>query len=120
MYQVCPSFSCARAPHFIHAIPGWTILDRLYIFKGVVYVVSDDETSLPHIQFILSRGVPIKEGQEAELGRLPTDEDIRVISTEEARRLFGSGASIIDGVTVCRLCFLVTFLLDNILLAFRQ
>jgi hypothetical protein len=114
MYQVCLSFSCARAPHFIHTVPGWTIFDRLYIFKGVVYIVSDDETSLPDKQFILSRGIRIKEGQEAELDRLPTDEDIRVISTEEAKQLFGSSASIIDGVTVCHLCFAVTSLVDHL------
>ncbi|EKM79326.1 hypothetical protein AGABI1DRAFT_74269 [Agaricus bisporus var. burnettii JB137-S8] len=81
-------------------VPGWTIFDRLYVFKGVVYIVSDDEGSLPHVQFILSRGIQIENGQEAELGRLPTDEDIRIISTEEARRLFGVGASILDGVTL--------------------
>lgn len=79
---------------------GWTVFDRLYILNGVVYIVSDDQAALPDVSFILSKGIPIKPGQEAEQTRLPTDEDIRTISTEEARHLFGTGASIIDGVTV--------------------
>ncbi|KAF9454843.1 hypothetical protein P691DRAFT_716768 [Macrolepiota fuliginosa MF-IS2] len=80
-------------------VPGWTVFDRLYILNGIVYIVADDLTSLPDVSFVLSKGIFIEPGQEAEETRLPTDNDIRIISTEEARKLFGTGASIIDGVT---------------------
>ncbi|EFI27191.1 hypothetical protein CC1G_15016 [Coprinopsis cinerea okayama7 len=78
--------------------PGWTIFDRLYILKGVVYIVSDEPTSVPDVQFIYSKGLYIQNGAAAEESRLPTDKEIRVISTYEAKRLFGTGAQVIDGV----------------------
>ncbi|KAJ7163324.1 hypothetical protein C8R46DRAFT_1102999 [Mycena filopes] len=80
-------------------VPGWSIIDRLYIFKGVVYVVSDDPDSVPDVENMYSKGVEIFPGKEAEDTRLPGDEDIRIISTVEAKQLFGTGAAVIDGVT---------------------
>ncbi|KAK7021199.1 hypothetical protein R3P38DRAFT_2965519 [Favolaschia claudopus] len=80
-------------------VPGWSIIDRLYIFKGVVYVVSDDPSSVPDIESMYSKGLEIFPGKEAEDSRLPGDEDIRIISTTEASTLFGTGAALIDGVT---------------------
>ena len=79
-------------------VPGWTIFDRLYTYKNTIYIVSDDPTSIPSPQFILSKALYIENGAAAEESRLPTDKEMRVISTLEARRLFGSGAQIIDGV----------------------
>jgi hypothetical protein len=81
-------------------LTGWTIFDRLYIFKGVVYIVSDSHSSIPDVQFIYSKGIRIQPGTKAEEERLPTDREIRVITTQEARRLFGTGAQLIDGTTV--------------------
>lgn len=79
-------------------VPGWTILDRMYLLKGVVYIVSDEPTTIPNVQFVFSKGLWIENGRTAEEARLPTDKEIRVISTREARRLFGTGAQVIDGV----------------------
>lgn len=79
-------------------VPGWTIFDRLYIYKGVVYIVSDQPQQVPDLQFVYSKALRIENGLEKELERLPTDEDIKVISTSEAKKLFGTGAAIIDGV----------------------
>ncbi|KAF9046494.1 hypothetical protein BJ165DRAFT_1345463 [Panaeolus papilionaceus] len=79
--------------------PGWTIFEKLYIYKGVVYVVSDNPNSVPDPSYIYSKGINIKPGKEAEDSRLPTDEDIRVISTSEARQLFGASARTIEGAT---------------------
>jgi len=81
-------------------VAGWTIFDRLYIYKGVVYIVADDASKVPDVQFIYSKALYIEEGAKAEEARLPTDEDIRVINTLEAKRLFGTGAQIIDGMNV--------------------
>lgn len=47
-----------------------------------------------------SKGLFIENGKEAEASRLPTNEDIQVISTKEAKKLFGTGAQIMDGVSV--------------------
>lgn len=86
--------------------PGWTIFDRLYVYKGIVYIVSDDASTIPDVQFIYSKGHDIKPGAAAEEKRLPTDNEIRAINTKEARRLFGTGAQLIDGVNVsaARVC----------------
>jgi len=81
-------------------VPGWTILDRMYILNGVVYIVSDAPATIPDVQFIYSKGLDIENGRAKEAARLPTDEDIRVISTREAGRLFGTGAQVIDGVNL--------------------
>ncbi|KAG6837606.1 hypothetical protein H0H93_006127 [Arthromyces matolae] len=79
---------------------GWTVLDKLYIFKGVVYIVSDEPSKLPNVTHIYSKGHFIENGKDAVAGRLPTDEDIRVITTKEAKRLFGTGAHLLDGASI--------------------
>lgn len=63
-------------------------------------MVSDTPDKVPPISKMFSKGIFIKEGKEEEDKRLPDEKDIRVISTKEARALFGTGAQIIDGVTV--------------------
>ncbi|KAJ7164692.1 hypothetical protein C8R43DRAFT_946492 [Mycena crocata] len=80
-------------------VPGWSIIDRLYIYRGVVFIVSNEPHKIPDVAAIYSKGVDIEVGAEAEAARLPDDTDIRIISTTEARTLFGSGAQILDGVT---------------------
>ena len=79
---------------------GWSIFDKLYIFKGIVYIVTDEPSKVPNVTDIYSKGLFIENGKEAILSRLPTDEDIRIISTKQAKQLFGTGATIMDGVTV--------------------
>ena len=63
--------------------------------------MADSPTQVPNVTSIYSKGLFIQNGKEAEDARLPTDEDIRVISPDEAKTLFGLGAHILDGVTVC-------------------
>ncbi|KNZ81312.1 hypothetical protein J132_02085 [Termitomyces sp. J132] len=81
--------------------PGWTVFDKLYVLKGVVYIVSDEPSKVPNVTHMYSKGLFIENGKEAVASRLPTDEDIRVISTKEAKVLFGTGAHLLDGVNVC-------------------
>lgn len=80
-------------------VPGWTIFDRLYIMKGVLYIVSDEPRTVPDIRFIYSKGIFTEPGPEAAETRIPSDEDIRIVSSSEAKKLFGTGAQIMDGVT---------------------
>lgn len=90
-------------PHaslFTCGIAGWTIFDKLYILNGTVYVVSDHQDNVPDIETIISRGIFVEPGKEAEDNRLPTSDDIQIISSAQAHKLFGRGAHIIDGVSV--------------------
>jgi hypothetical protein len=86
----------------LRGVLGWTIFDRLYILNGTVYVVSDDPEKPPVRYNMTSNGGKIEGGIPGE----PTDWDMRITATKEAKYLFGSGASIIDGVTVRHLRFL--------------
>ena len=79
---------------------GWTIIDKMYIFNGTVFLVSDEPEIFPDRKFITSSGISIDNSPEMVAARLPTDDDMRVISTSTARKLFGTGANRIQGVTV--------------------
>ncbi|TDL21877.1 hypothetical protein BD410DRAFT_815241 [Rickenella mellea] len=78
--------------------PGFTMFDQLYMLNGTLYIVSSNRsTSFPELRFIYSTGRDVLNGKDEELKRLPTDTDIRIISGAEARRLFGTSATRIDG-----------------------
>ena len=81
-------------------VPGWTIFDRLYALNGTLYVVTDDPASVPDRNFIISTALRIANGPIEAAKRIPTDKELRVISTADAKTLFGSGADVLDGVTV--------------------
>ncbi|KAJ7465288.1 hypothetical protein FB451DRAFT_1488942 [Mycena latifolia] len=101
-YDTRLTWDASQVPQtkIIAHVPGWSIIDRLYIFKGVVYIVSDEPQKIPDPAAMYSKGVDIEVGVEAEMARLPDDTDIRIVSTAEARALFGTGAQILDGVTL--------------------
>ncbi|KAK7056614.1 hypothetical protein VNI00_002331 [Paramarasmius palmivorus] len=95
------SWGSSRVPEtkvIAHA-PGWSMFDKLYLYKGTVFLVSDNQKVVPEPVAVYSKGIELKLGEEAERLRHPTDEDFRVVSTEEAKQLFGSRAQIIDGMT---------------------
>lgn len=77
---------------------GWTIFDKLYILNGTVYIVSNDPNDIPDVRYMYSKGIDITN--EDHDRRLPTASDIQVITAKEAAKLFGTGAHIIDGVSV--------------------
>jgi hypothetical protein len=81
-------------------LPGWTIFDKMYIYNGTVYLVSDEPETFPDRKFMTSSGAIIELDPETVPGRMPTDKDMRIISTSAARKLFGTGANRIQGVTV--------------------
>ena len=85
-------------------VPGWTILDRLYALNGTFYVVTDDPASVPDRNFMISNALRILNGPIEAAKRIPTDKELRVISTADAKTLFGSGADVLDGVTVRLVC----------------
>lgn len=79
---------------------GWTILDNLYAVNGTFFIVTDEPDSFPERRMMVGSGYVVKNGAEEVAKREPTDKDMRVISTKEARRLFGTFANRLDGVTV--------------------
>lgn len=79
---------------------GWTIFDNLYILNRTMFIVSDQPEAIPNRTYMISRGIPMKNGPGEREKRLPTDEDMRIISTGEAKKLFRESAGIIDGVSV--------------------
>jgi hypothetical protein len=81
-------------------LQGWTIFDTMYIYNGTVYLVNDEPETFPDLKFITSPGINIDTTPENAIARLPTDKDMRIISTSEARKLFGTGATRVQGVTV--------------------
>lgn len=81
-------------------VPGWTIFDRLYVLNGTLYVVTDDPASVPDRKLMISTALRIANGPVEVEKRIPTDKELQVISTANAKTLFGSGADVLDGVTV--------------------
>ena len=79
---------------------GWTIFDRLYILNGTSYIVTDSPHTVPDRALMSSTSIVIKNGIEEERKRRPTDKEMRIISTDEASKLFGTQADRLDGVTV--------------------
>lgn len=85
-------------------IQGWTIFDNLFLLNGTVFVVTDTPERIPDRAAITSKGLKIANGAEAVAARLPTDRELRVISTIKAQELLGDGADLIDGTTVRYCC----------------
>ncbi|TDL21871.1 hypothetical protein BD410DRAFT_771196 [Rickenella mellea] len=79
--------------------PGWTMFDQLYVLNGTLYIVSSTRSTFPELRFMYSTGaeVQIDPDLEQDAKRLPTDKEIRIISPIEARRIFGTSATRIDG-----------------------
>jgi len=80
-------------------VPGWTIIDKMYIYNGTVFLVSDEPEIFPGRKYISSSGINIDNSPEMVAARLPTDDDLCIISSSTARKLFGTGANRIQGVT---------------------
>lgn len=70
------------------------------MLNGTVFVVTDEPDSIPDRARMTSTAVNIANGPEAVAARQPTDRELRVVSTDEARKLFGTSAELIDGITV--------------------
>lgn len=81
-------------------ITGWNVLDNLYILNGTMFVVTDEPGAFPERRMLVGSGYTVHNGPEEVAKREPTDKDMRVISTKEARHLFGTFANRLDGVTV--------------------
>lgn len=76
------------------------MFDRLYFKNGTFYIVTDNPEEVPDLKLVISSGIFLTSGPADELKRLPTDKDMRVIDPDEARKVLGTQAERLDGVTV--------------------
>ncbi|KZP22516.1 hypothetical protein FIBSPDRAFT_1043561 [Athelia psychrophila] len=90
-----------EVPHsaVVAHVPGWTIIDKLYLLNGTLYIVTDKPDSIPDRNLITSTGINIENGAEAWEARHPTDKEMRIVTPQEAKAIFGPDAQIIDGVS---------------------
>ena len=63
--------------------------------------MNDNPESIPDRKYMISTGIFIENGVEEERKRIPTDKEMQIIDTDTARRLFGTHAERLDGVSVC-------------------
>jgi hypothetical protein len=70
------------------------------MLDGTFYIVSDaNATDLPDRKYMISTGKRIEPGKEQ--SRLASDRELKVITADQAAKLFGSRADWIEGTTVC-------------------
>ncbi|KAJ7362225.1 hypothetical protein DFH08DRAFT_766748 [Mycena albidolilacea] len=77
-------------------IHGFTVLDSIYLRNGTFYVVTDNRTSFPPRNRLLSRPVESRAGVDTE----PTDEHLQFIIPDEATRILGNHVTRIKGFSV--------------------
>jgi hypothetical protein len=78
------------------------------MLDGTLYIVSAgqdvlpprEHDALPPRDLMISKGIRIEPGAEAETARLPGDTEMKVISPKQAADLFEGRADWIEGVTV--------------------
>lgn len=76
-----------------------------------MFIVTDDPEDFPHRRMMVGSGYEVANGAEEVAKREPSDKDMRIVSTKEARKLFGEFANRVDGVTVSFNSFPDTFIL---------
>lgn len=99
---------------------GWTIIDKLYLLNGTLYIVTDKPDSIPDRNLITSTGINIENGAEAWEARHPTDKEMRIVTPQEAKAIFGPDAQIIDGVSVRLLNDLYLLITDAFAVAYDR
>ncbi|GLB42016.1 putative protein of unknown function (DUF563) [Lyophyllum shimeji] len=70
----------------VRHVPGYSILDNVFIFNGIVYLVTDDRDAFPPMSAIVAAVGPGKNTWE-------------VISIEAARKKLGAYGAVLRGVT---------------------
>ncbi|KAH9476733.1 hypothetical protein JR316_0010648 [Psilocybe cubensis] len=67
--------------------PGWTLFRNLYMSNGTLYIVADDNAreKFPEIRMMTSTGLEAENTPENIAMREPTDDNIQIISPEEAK-----------------------------------
>lgn len=79
--------------------PGWTIFEKLYLYAGSLYVVTNDPHVYPDMRLMTSTGLPANSDPGNEQAREPTGEELKFISPVEAEELWGDRVWRMDGMT---------------------
>ncbi|KZT61478.1 hypothetical protein CALCODRAFT_447436 [Calocera cornea HHB12733] len=73
---------------------GNTVFSNLYVYRGVIYIVTDNAISLPELKHITSNGAALNTDYTN-----PSEKDIRVVSLRDAETLFGGPAASWEGTS---------------------
>ncbi|RDB18390.1 hypothetical protein Hypma_000336 [Hypsizygus marmoreus] len=76
-------------------VPGFALLDRLYLRNGTFFIVSNS-TAFPPRSDIISRPLDIGANHDLE----PTDKELRFITSADATEILGKHAIPIEGFTM--------------------
>nr|XP_019007353.1 uncharacterized protein I206_07919 [Kwoniella pini CBS 10737]OCF46134.1 hypothetical protein I206_07919 [Kwoniella pini CBS 10737] len=79
--------------------PGWTVMEKLYIYNGSFYAVVDDPKSWPELRMMTSTGLPANNDPGNSEAREPKGNEIVFISPFEAMKLWGPRVWKMDGMT---------------------
>ncbi|OCF33685.1 hypothetical protein I316_04759 [Kwoniella heveanensis BCC8398] len=79
--------------------PGWTLAEKLYIYNGSFYVVTDDTNEWPELRLMTSTGLPANGDPGNEQAREPKGDEIIYISPFDAMKLWGPRVWKMDGMT---------------------
>ncbi|PPQ94352.1 hypothetical protein CVT25_000680 [Psilocybe cyanescens] len=93
-YPLLPFDELPSTELLAHA-PGWTLFRNLYMSNGTLYIVADDRArqSFPEIRMMTSTGLEAENTPENIAMREPTDDDMEIISPEEAKKRWVSTTS---------------------------
>ena len=72
--------------------PGWTLFSNLYMSNGTVYIVTSRPNSIPDIVMMTSTGLPAENNAENIAARIPTADDMSIITPDEAKDMWGGDA----------------------------
>ena len=71
--------------------------ENVYLYNGTWYIVTDDQASVPKIRDMISTGVAHEAENYDE--REPTEQELQIISTAQAKFLWGTSATRVTGTT---------------------
>ncbi|EIW69813.1 hypothetical protein TREMEDRAFT_61582 [Tremella mesenterica DSM 1558] len=78
---------------------GWTLLQRVYLFNGSFYVVTDKRQDWPLLEHMISTGLPANEEPGNAQARFPKGDEIIFVSPYEAAQLWGNRVYRMSGMT---------------------
>lgn len=82
---------------------GWTgyaIVDRLYVFGGTPYIVSDSIANLNDVQDIVASTCYTTDQSTVVPTCQPKDGELRIVTVDEAQEIFGRFVHKVPGVVV--------------------
>ncbi|WRT70692.1 uncharacterized protein IL334_007690 [Kwoniella shivajii] len=79
--------------------PGWTVMEKLYIYNGSFYAVVDDGSAWPELRMMTSTGLPANSEPGNSEAREPKGDEIIFISPFEAMKLWGPRVWKMDGMS---------------------